>query len=78
MLGPGPSPVPCVGRPARTTCHFTYRDVMWELYYSQSAQALALTRADLVTLARNSLLASFVTEDERRPWLQSLDAVAVS
>jgi len=46
--------------------------------YQEAALALALTRADLVTLARNSLLASFVTEDERRPWLEQLEAVGRS
>ena len=46
--------------------------------YQEAALALALTRDDLVTLARNSLLASFVTEDERRPWLEQLEAVAQS
>jgi adenosine deaminase len=42
------------------------------------AQALQLTRAELVTLARNSLLASFVTDAERAPWLARLDEVANS
>jgi len=46
--------------------------------YQEAALALALTRDDLVTLARNSLLASFVTEDERRPWLEQLEAVGRS
>jgi adenine deaminase len=41
-----------------------------------SAQALKLSRADLVTLARNSLHASFVTPAERAPWLAELEAVA--
>ncbi len=40
-----------------------------------AAEALALTRGQLVTLARNSLLASFVTETERAPWLQRLEQV---
>jgi adenosine deaminase len=43
--------------------------------YLQTAQALNLTRAELTTLARNSLLASFVTDLERAPWLASLDAL---
>lgn len=45
--------------------------------YLQTAEALGLTRAELVTLARNSLLASFVTDLERAPWLASLDALTV-
>jgi adenosine deaminase len=40
------------------------------------AEALQLTRRDLVTLARNSLQASFVTPAERAPWLAQLEAVA--
>lgn len=45
--------------------------------YLQTAQALGLTRAELTILARNSLLASFVTDLERAPWLASLDALTV-
>lgn len=45
--------------------------------YLQTAQALDLTRAELTTLARNSLLASFVTDLERAPWLAALDALVV-
>lgn len=44
--------------------------------YLESAQAMGLSREELVTLARNSLLASFVTEAERAPWLARLEAVA--
>ena len=44
--------------------------------YLQTAEALRLTRGELVTLARNSLLASFVTDAERAPWLAALDALA--
>jgi len=40
------------------------------------AEALDLSRSDLVTLARNSLLASFTTHAERAPWLADLEAVA--
>jgi len=39
------------------------------------AEALQLSRADLATLARNSLLASFVTPAERAPWLEALARV---
>ena len=39
------------------------------------AEALHLSRADLATLARNSLLASFVTPAERAPWLEALARV---
>jgi adenosine deaminase len=45
--------------------------------YRQAAEALQLTRAELVTMARNSLLASFVTDLERAPWLAALDALTV-
>jgi adenosine deaminase len=44
--------------------------------YLQTAEALHLTHGELVTLARNSLLASFVTDAERAPWLAALDALA--
>ncbi|HEX7553216.1 MAG TPA: adenosine deaminase [Geothrix sp.] len=40
------------------------------------AEALDLSRQELVTLARNSLQASFVTAAERAPWLAQLEAVA--
>ncbi len=43
--------------------------------YLQTALALNLTHAELATLARNSLLASFVTDAERAPWLAALDAL---
>ena len=44
--------------------------------YLETARALQLGRAELATLARNSLLASFVTDAERAPWLERLEAVA--
>lgn len=44
--------------------------------YLETAQALGLTRSELATLARNSLLASFVSEEERAPWLARLEEVA--
>ena len=44
--------------------------------YLEVAVALDLSRGDLVTLARNSLHASFVTPAERAPWLAELEAVA--
>jgi adenosine deaminase len=43
--------------------------------YLEAAEGLGLSRAQLVTLARNSLLASFVTGAERAPWLEALAAV---
>lgn len=46
--------------------------------YLETAKALKLTHSELVTLARNSLLASFVTDAERAPWLARLEAVANS
>lgn len=44
--------------------------------FLECALALELSRADLVALARNSLLASFTTQAQRAPWLAELDAVA--
>ena len=41
-----------------------------------TAEALALSRKELIDLARNSFLAAFVTEDERRRWLDELQAIA--
>jgi len=41
-----------------------------------TADALGLSREELVELARNSFTASFVTDAERRPWLAELEAVA--
>jgi len=43
--------------------------------YLETAQGLDLTRAELAQAARNSLLASFVEEAERAPWLKTLDAM---
>lgn len=45
--------------------------------YLAVAEALGLTRAELKTLARNSLQASFLTDLERAPLLASLDALTV-
>jgi adenosine deaminase len=44
--------------------------------YLETTQALKLTRSDLKILARNSLLASFVSDEERAPWLAALGAFA--
>ena len=44
--------------------------------FLEVAMALDLSRGDLVTLARNSLHASFVTHAERAPWLAELEAVS--
>ena len=44
--------------------------------YLETAQALNLSRAELVQIARNSLEASFVSEGERAPWLAQLEEVA--
>ncbi|MDR1935680.1 MAG: adenosine deaminase [Candidatus Accumulibacter sp.] len=41
-----------------------------------AAEALALSRDELAALARNSFRASFVSEAERRPWLDEIDALA--
>jgi len=43
--------------------------------FLDTAQALGLSRAELATLARNSLTASFVSDAERAPWLARLEAV---
>ena len=42
-----------------------------------TAEALALTRNELIELARNSFTAAFVTEQERQPWLDELNTLAV-
>ncbi|MCK4868191.1 MAG: adenosine deaminase [Alphaproteobacteria bacterium] len=42
------------------------------------AEALDLSRADLITLARNSIKASFLDEDEKAPHLARLDEAATS
>lgn len=46
--------------------------------YLETAQALQLSRAELLQIARNSLEASFVSDAERAPWLARLEAVAAS
>jgi adenosine deaminase len=43
--------------------------------YLAVAEALDLSRSELATLARNSLMASFVTDHERAPWLEALVAM---
>lgn len=43
--------------------------------YRETAQALALTGDDVLELARNSFLASFVDDDERQPHLDAIDEV---
>ena len=44
--------------------------------YLAIANALGLTRADLVSLARNSIEASFMSEEEKAALLEELDEVA--
>ena len=44
--------------------------------YLEAANALGLDRKDLAQLARNSLLASFVTDAERAGWLRRLEELA--
>ena len=44
--------------------------------YVATAGALGLTRAEVVQLARNSFLASFLDERERQPHLDAIDALA--
>lgn len=41
--------------------------------YYEAARALNLTRQDLLTLAKNSLKASFMAEPERAKWLATID-----
>jgi adenosine deaminase len=41
-----------------------------------AAEALSLSREEIVTLARNGFLAAFVTAAERRSWLGEIEAVA--
>ncbi len=41
-----------------------------------TADALDLSREELVELARNSFTAAFVTQEEKRPWLDELSAIA--
>ncbi len=41
-----------------------------------TADALDLSREELVELARNSFTAAFVTQEERRPWLDELSAIS--
>ena len=45
--------------------------------YVATAGALELTRAEVVQLARNSFLASFLDERERQPHLDAIDALAL-
>jgi adenosine deaminase len=44
----------------------------------QTAQAVGLTRAELVTLAKNSFSGSFLSVDEAAPHLQAIDAYAAA
>ena len=44
-------------------------------YFIAVAEALSLSREELVTLARNSFLAAFVSDAERQPWLDEVDAM---
>ena len=46
--------------------------------FLETCEALGLSREEQVTLARNSLLASFVAADERKPWLEALDLLAAA
>ena len=46
--------------------------------YAASTDALGLTRDEILQLAKNSFLASFLDEDERRPHLDTIDALAAS
>ena len=44
--------------------------------YVAAQQALGLTRADVVTLARNSFFASFLPEPDKAAWIAKIDAYA--
>jgi adenosine deaminase len=46
--------------------------------YLAAAEALQLSRAQLVQLARNSIIASFLPEADKQRWLQAIDARAAS
>jgi len=46
--------------------------------YLAVSKGLDLSRSDLVTLARNSIEASFLTDDEKAPFLAELDAISIS
>ncbi len=44
--------------------------------FIETADALELSREEIVQIARNSFLAAFVADDERSSWLEELDRVA--
>lgn len=44
--------------------------------YERTADALELSREDLVQLARNSLVASFATDEEKAAWIAELEVLA--
>lgn len=44
--------------------------------YRQTARALTLTQVDVIELARNSFLASFLDEHDRQSHLETIDALA--
>ena len=44
--------------------------------YIATAEALQLSRAEVVQLARNSIMASFLPPADKQRWLQSIDALA--
>jgi adenosine deaminase len=46
--------------------------------YLATAEALQLSRAQLVQLARNSIIASFLPDTDKQRWLQAIDARAAS
>jgi adenosine deaminase len=43
--------------------------------YMAVIKGLALTKSDVVQLVRNSIEASFMSEDERAPFLRDLDTI---
>ncbi len=46
--------------------------------YLAAATALSLSHAEIVQLARNSIVASFLPEPDKRRWLERIDAVAAA
>jgi len=44
--------------------------------FIETADALTLTREEIVRIVRNGFLAAFVTDGERSSWLESLDRIA--
>jgi len=46
--------------------------------YLEAQRALRLTRADITTLAGNSIAASFLPPEKKQYWLKQIDGFAVA